>query len=273
MRMSLDQLQPYFGFSRLPFDRQIAPSALYRSASHQEARARIQFLISNGALGLITGEVGAGKTCAARAAVAGLDRSRHTIIYLANPAVGTRGIYCQIVSALGGEPHHYKANLIPQACELLDRERAERSKQVVMLIDEAHLLSPVQLEELRLLTNAEMDSQSPFSGILLGQPTLRKRLRIGTFAALDQRIALRYELAGMSDKESAQYIRHHVELAGRKDNLFADDAIELLHRSGRGIPRQLNNLATQALIACFAKQKATVDLDCAQAAVAEVQAE
>ena len=62
MRMSLDQLQPYFGFSRLPFDRQIAPSALYRSASHQEARARIQFLISNGALGLITGEVGAGKT-------------------------------------------------------------------------------------------------------------------------------------------------------------------------------------------------------------------
>jgi type II secretory pathway predicted ATPase ExeA len=107
--MSLDQLQPYFGFTKLPFGRQIAPGALYRSQAHQEARARIQFLISQGALGLICGEVGAGKTCAARAAVAGLDRSRHTIIYLANPAVGTRGIYCQIVAALGGEPYHYKA--------------------------------------------------------------------------------------------------------------------------------------------------------------------
>src|SRR5512144_1225554 len=129
--MSLDQLQPYFGFTRLPFDRQIAPSALYRSASHQEARARIAFLISHGALGLITGEVGAGETCAARAAVAALDRSRHTIIYLVNPAVGTRGIYCQIVAARGGEPHHDKANLIPQATELLERERVERGKEVV----------------------------------------------------------------------------------------------------------------------------------------------
>jgi type II secretory pathway predicted ATPase ExeA len=271
--MSLDQLQSYFGFGHLPFDRRIAPGALYRSGAHQEARARIQFLISQGALGLICGEVGAGKTCAARAAVAGLDHSRHTIIYLANPAVGTRGIYCQIVCALGGEPYHYKANLIPQACELLERERTERAKQVVMLIDEAHLLSPAQLEELRLMTNAEMDSTSPFAGILLGQPTLRKRLRMGSFAALDQRITLRYELAGMTEPESAEYLRHHVQLAGRKDNLFADDAIELLHRSARGIPRQLNNLATQALIAAFASQKAIVDLSCAQQAVAEVTAE
>jgi type II secretory pathway predicted ATPase ExeA len=271
--MSLEQMQSYFGFTQLPFDRRIAPSALYRSVSHQEARARIQFLVSQGALGLITGEVGAGKTCAARAAVAGLELSRHTIIYLANPAVGTRGIYCQIVTALGGEPHHYKANLIPQACELLERERTERAKQVVLLVDEAHLLTPAQLEELRLLTNAEMDSQSPFAGILLGQPTLRKKLRMGSFAALDQRIALRYELPGMSEQESSEYVRHHVELSGRKDNLFSDDALELLHRSSRGIPRQLNNLASQALIACYASQKATVDLTCAQAAVAEVQAE
>lgn len=271
--MSLDQLQPYFGFTRLPFSRQIAPSALFRSQAHQEARARIAFLITQAALGLICGEVGAGKTCAARAAVAGLDRSRHTIIYLANPAVGTRGIYCQIVCALGGEPHHYKANLIPQASELLERERVERAKQVVLLVDEAHLLSPVQLEELRLLTNCEMDSQSPFAGILLGQPTLRKRLRMGSFAALDQRIALRYELTGMTDKETASYIHHHLQLAGRKDTLFADDAIALLHRTSRGIPRAINNLANQALIACYVKQKAIVDLTCAQAAVAEVQAE
>ena len=106
--------------------------------------------------------------------------------------------------------------------------------------------------------------------ILLGQPTLRKRLRMGTFAALDQRIAVRYELTGMTDTETVSYLHHHLELSGRKDTLFADDAIALLHRTSRGIPRALNNLATQALIACYAKQNAIVDLDCAQAAVAEV---
>ena len=77
----------------------------------------------------------------------------------------------------------------------------------------------------------------------------------------------------MTDQETVSYIHHHLELSGRKDTLFADDALELLHRTSRGIPRQLNNLATQALIACYAAQKATVDLSCAQAAVAEVQAE
>jgi type II secretory pathway predicted ATPase ExeA len=271
--MSLQQLQPYFGFTRLPFGRQIAPGALYRSKAHQEARARIGFLIEQAALGLITGEVGSGKTVAARAAVSSLDRSRHTIIYLANPAVGTRGLYTQIVQALGGDPHHYKANLIPQAQELLDHERAEKQKQVVLIVDEAHLLSQPQLEELRLLTNAEMDSQSPFAGILLGQPTLRRRLRLGTFAALDQRIALRYELPGMDASETAEYLQHHLKLAGRDDRLFSDDAIALLHRTSRGIPRQLNNLASQALVAAYAEQKQIVDETSAHAAVTEVTAE
>ena len=135
------------------------------------------------------------------------------------------------------------------------------------------MLSPAQLEELRLLTNAEMDSQSPFAGILLGQPTLRKRLRLGTFAALGStdRVALRADRHDREETDS--YIAHHLELSGRKDTLFADDAIALMHSASRGMPRQLNNLATQALIACYAAQNAIVDLSSAPAAVAEVTAE
>src|SRR5439155_14453707 len=83
--VSLAQLAPYYGFSRLPFSRRIAASALYRSSTHQDALARIGFLIAQEALGLLTGEVGSGKTVAARAAVAALDASRYTVIYLANP--------------------------------------------------------------------------------------------------------------------------------------------------------------------------------------------
>lgn len=271
--MSLDRLQPHYGFTRLPFTRRIAPNQLYRSSGHQEAASRIGFLIEAQQIGVVTGEVGVGKTVAARAAVSTLDNSRHTVIYLANPAVGARGLYQTIVGALGAEPRFHKAALIPQTQELIARERTERGKRVVVIVDEAHLLGPDQLEELRLLTNAEMDSESPFAAILLGQPTLRRRLRLGTFAALDQRIGLRYEIPGMAPQETAAYLKHHLALAGRDDTLFSDDAIGLLHHASRGIPRLVNNLATQALIAAYADNKAIVDETSTRAAITEVTAE
>jgi type II secretory pathway predicted ATPase ExeA len=219
---------------------------------------------------VITGEVGAGKTVAVRAALAPLDTSRHTIIYLGNPAVGGRGLYAGIVTALGGTPRFHKAALIPQTVDLLAAEDHERGRTVVLVLDEAHLLDAGQLEELRLLTNAEMDSHSPFACLLVGQPTLRRRIKLGTFAALDQRIALRYTITGMTPDETASYVRHHLKLVGRSDTLFSDDAIALIHQVSRGLPRAVNNLAIQSLIAAYATNKAIVDESSARAAVAEV---
>jgi len=91
--VTLDRLQSHYGFTRMPFGRSLAPGMLHRHTSHAEAVARISWSISERALGVVTGEVGAGKTVAIRAALAGLDISRHTTIYLGNPAVGGRGLY------------------------------------------------------------------------------------------------------------------------------------------------------------------------------------
>jgi type II secretory pathway predicted ATPase ExeA len=271
--MSVDRLRAHWGLSRTPFTKELAPSMLFASAAHQEAVARIGWIISERALGVVCGEVGAGKTVAARAASAGLDTSRYTIIYLPNPAVGARGIYTQIVRALGATPRFYRATLIPQATELLAAETAERGKTVVLVLDESHLLSVEQLEELRMLTNSEMDSRATFACLLLGQPTLRRRLKQGVFAALDQRIALRCTLDGMSLTETGAYIAHHVKLAGRSDTLFSDDAVQLIHEASRGLPRAVNNLATQSLIAAYATNKSICDESSARAAVAEITSE
>ena len=271
--MSLDQLQGHFGFSRLPFGRQIPAERLCPSRAHREAAARIAFVIAQGSIGLICGEVGSGKTTALRAATEPLDRSRHTVCYLPNPAVGERGIYQALICTLGGRVRFHKSELINRAYELLEREAQERAKQVTLAIDEAHLLSPQQLEELRMLTNSQMDSCSSLALIMLGQPQLRRYLRMGSFAALDQRIALRYELSGMDAQESLAYVRHHLQFAGRSDALFSDDALDAIHQTARGIPRQINNLALQALIAAYAQGKEIVDYACAQAAIAEVAAE
>jgi type II secretory pathway predicted ATPase ExeA len=105
--MSIDRLRAHWGFSRTPFTKELAPSMLFASRSHQEAVARISWIISERALGVVCGEVGAGKTVAARAATAGIDPSRHTLIYLPNPVIGPRGLHAEIVRALGDTPRFY----------------------------------------------------------------------------------------------------------------------------------------------------------------------
>ena len=213
--MSAAPWAAHFGLTRTPFGKSIPARDLFARQAHAEAIARISFCVVESALCVVTGDVGAGKTVALRAAVAGLDPTRHQVIYIANPAFGTRGLYVTIVRALGAQPRYLKAELMAQAGDLLAAEAAERHRVVVLILDEAHLLEPAQLEELRLLTNAEMDSASPFAGILAGQPTLNRQLRMGMFAALDQRIATRFTIKPMDLAESAAYLKHHLALAGR----------------------------------------------------------
>ena len=269
----IERLQGHWGFTRTPFGRDLAPGMLHRHRAHGEAAARISWTISERALGVITGEVGVGKTVAARAALASLDPSRHIIIYLGNPAVGARGIHHAIVTALGGTPRPHRATLIPQAADALATEHAERGRTPVLVIDEAHLLDHDQLEGIRMLTNHDLDRSSPLACLLVGQPTLRRKIKLGVLAALDQRIAVRYHMPGMSLEETTSYLRHHLALAGRSDTLFAEDAVALIHQTSRGYPRAVNNLALQALLAAFAANKSIVDEASARTAITEVTTE
>ena len=267
--MSVQRLQAHYGFTRMPFGKNLAPGMLHRHPGHGEAVARISWCVDQHALGVITGEVGAGKTVAVRAATAALDTSRHVIIYLPNPSVGVRGMLHHIVATLGQVPSFYTATLAPQAADALAAEHAERGRTPVVVIDEAHLLDNQQMEAIRMLSNHDMDSGSPFAALLIGQPTLRHRLRLGVLAALDQRISVRYNLTGMTADDTADYLTHHLALAGRADTLFSTDAVTLIHNAARGYPRAVNNLAINALTAAFARNSAIVDEKAARIAVTE----
>jgi len=271
--MTMERLQAHYDFTRMPFGRNLAPGMLHRHEAHNQAVARITWCVQHNGLGVVTGEVGAGKTVAVRAALAGLDPTRHTIIYLPNPAVGVRGLYTHIVASLGGTPSFYLATLVAQTSDLIAGEAAERGRSPVLVIDEAHLLDHDQLEAIRMLTNHDMDSDCPFATLLIGQPTLRRRIKLGVLAALDQRITLRYAMPGMTDTETASYLRHHIGLAGRSDTLYSDDAATLIHQTSRGYPRAINNLALHALTAAYTTQKAIVDVGAVRSAITEVTAE
>ena len=142
--------------------------------------------------------------------------------------------------------------------------------QVVGKIDEAHLLRYEQLETIRMLTNHNLDADSPLACLLIGQPTLRRTMKLAVLAALEQRTALRYAMPPMTSQETSSYISHHLKLAGRSDPLFSDDAASLIHTTSRGYPRAVNNLAIQALVATYAAGKSIVDEQAARSAVTEV---
>lgn len=204
----LDKIQSYFGFTRMPFARDLAPGMLFHCTDHNQAAARITYGITTRGITVITGEVGVGKTVAARAAISRLEPARHHLIYLADPTVGARGIHHHIVTALGGRPSFHTAALVPQARDALAAEHTERARTPILCIDEAHLLTHDALEALRLLSNHELDTTSPFATILLGQPTLATKMKLGTLAALEQRITIRRHMTGMTNTETTDYIHH-----------------------------------------------------------------
>ena len=125
--MSIERLQSYYGFTRMPFGRGLAPAMLHHHPTHAEAVARITWCVDQHAIGVITGEVGAGKTVAIRAATAALDPARHVIIYLPTPRSGC-GECCIASCTLGRVPSFYTATLAPQAAEALAAEHAERGR-------------------------------------------------------------------------------------------------------------------------------------------------
>ena len=182
----IDTVVTRFGLARMPFGRDLPPSRLHRHRDCGEAAARITWAVADKTICMVTGEVGTGKTVAIRSAVADLDPSGHTIIYIGNPATGVRGILAHVVTALGGRPVHGTAALAVQAWNVLAGEAAERGRTPVLVIDEAHLLSYEQLETVRMLTNhpGTMDADSPLACLLIGQPTLRRTMKLAVLAAL-----------------------------------------------------------------------------------------
>jgi type II secretory pathway predicted ATPase ExeA len=254
----------------MPFGRDLAPGMLHRHAAHNEAVARISWCIAERSIGVVTGEVGAGKTVSVRTVLSGLDTSRHTVIYLANPMIGIRGIHEAIVTTFGANPTNLSSRLVAQARAALTAERDERARTPVLVLDEAHLLGYEQLETIRMLTNHAMDQDSPLACLLVGQPTLRRTMKLAVLAALEQRTALRYTMPGMTAAETASYVSHHIKLVGRPDQLFTEDALNLIHSTARGYPRAVNNLSLQALVAAFAAGKNLVDEPATRAAVSEI---
>jgi general secretion pathway protein A len=204
------------------------------------------------------GEVGTGKTTAIRWIIRRFDVSV-LAGYIFNPHLSIEEFYHHLTEMLGIKDWANKTELLAQVGKLLE-ERHRRGLRTVLIVDEAHELSDQVLEEIRLLLNFESDNAKHLQIILTGQPELREKLKQANLRQLKQRIALRCKMPALPTvDEVGHYITQRLQIAGAtKPNIFTLGAIDFIFQCSEGIPRQINNLCDNAMIAAYAANENTI---------------
>jgi hypothetical protein len=155
--------QEFYGFTRVPFSRTIATQDLFPTAGQKELNARLAYLVRERGLGLVTGDIGSGKSTAVRTFAASLDFNRYLVVYLANPTTGMTGLYRDLVVSLGYEPPFSKPRLVTRIRTALEEVNVTKHRAPVVVLDEAHLLTQPMLEQMRLLFSDKMrEAVSPW---------------------------------------------------------------------------------------------------------------
>jgi type II secretory pathway predicted ATPase ExeA len=259
----------FYGLTRLPFEKEIAPDEVYPSAGAKELDARLRYLFELRGIGLLTGEPGSGKTLAVRAATATLHLGLYRVFYVALSTGNVMDIYKSIAWALGLPTERSRAALYRGISTEVTRLSVETKVRPILIIDEAQNLRSEVLEELRLLTNYEMDSLNRLTLLLVGQAELRRRIQMAVHEALSQRIVVRHHLIGLARDELHDYLAHRLHRAGTEIMLFEPQAIEAIFQATNGVPRRINALAHNALIAAAAAKSKMVSATHVEAARGE----
>lgn len=253
----------FFGLRERPFDLTPNPRFLVMTEGHREALSNLEYaIIGRKGITVLLGDAGCGKTTIVRSAI---DRqpSRVHCVHVTNPAL-TRDEFVETLAAhfdLTEGARQSKASFLRELEELL-RRRRDADETTVLVIDEAQSLSNELLEEIRLLANIETDNDKLISLILAGQPELSKQLNQDSLRQFKQRIALRCELRPLTLQETLAYLAGRVRAAGGvASRLFTREAATLLYEHSGGIPRLINVLADNALLAAFGKQKTQITSD------------
>jgi type II secretory pathway predicted ATPase ExeA len=263
--------QQFFGFESTPFSKTIATLDVLDTPSVKELIARLGLVVKERGIGLVTGEIGSGKSTAVRAFLATLDLNKHVIFQLAAPLASPGALYRTLLLALNQHPP-FGATAQIAALRTALADLVQTRKTPVIVIDEAHLLPPALIDPLRTLLAADLDSRSLAALILIGQPDLKRMLQWSTLQAFAQRITTRAHLESLSLEATLAYIRHHLKVAGFKhESLFADDALQRIAEYTQGIPRRINQLGTAALIAAAADKKKIVDDTAVRKAINDIE--
>ncbi len=266
--------ESWYGFREKPFNLTPDPKYLYLSQRHAEAFAHLEFgRRERGGFILITGEVGTGKTTLARYFLSKLGPDTHTAFVL-YPALTADELLRTILDDLHVKPEGDSKKRLVDALHRFLLEARAANRNVVLLIDEAQDLSAEVLEQIRLISNLETDTEKLIQIVLMGQSELRDILARHELRQLAQRVTARYHLSPLSLAETCEYVRHRVVVAGGEGKVgFTSDALAAAHHLSGGVPRLVNLVCDRALLAGYVQGSRTITPGMVRQAAKEVAAD
>ena len=248
-----DRPLPRLAFDTPPFDNTRDSRFFFASTGHAEALSRMSYLVAdrNMGIGLLTGEIGCGKTLTRTVLQRQLGEGPNRVVTLENGLLDFDGLLLEIISQMRGErvPTAAMADRYSRLAafkQTLMHKIVGEQRHLVILLDEAQQFESQVLEQLRGLTNIASERQNYLTLVLIGQPELRSTLR--RLPQIDQRVSLRYHLNPLSLEETRRYLRHRLDIAGlRGPYPFEPEAERLIYESSGGIPREINRHCKVAL--------------------------
>ena len=263
----------FYGLAERPFAITPDPRYLFLSGRHAEALAHLVYGIDEaGGFIQLTGEVGTGKTTVIRALLARAPKGAE-IALIFNPRMDAPEFMLTICEELGIMVPNDAVGSVKDLIDILNgyllKAHAE-GRRVVLVVDEAQNLSPDLLEQVRLLTNLETDTQKLLQIILIGQPELRDLLGRNDLRQLAQRITGRYHLEPLARRDAEAYVKHRLRIAGATHDLFTDGALRELYRVSGGVPRLINVIADRALLGGYSQDRHQVTAGMVRRAAGEV---
>lgn len=265
------ELRSFFGLKSLPFTKDLQAHRLFRSAAFEEALDRLRYLTDRRGIGAVFGAPGTGKSTLLRSFLDSLGKASYSVAYVPHTTCATLDLYREIARGFQLEPRFRKADVLKELKERILKISQVQKLRAVLVLDDAHLLPPRFLDELRLLTNFDRDGSDELTLILCGQPQLETHLRLAVNEALAQRIVLRVRLRSLHPEEVEKYLAFRLELAGRTAKLFLPEAAEAIARGARGIPRLIDRVAEHSLLLALREKKKEIDSDLVTSAVDEVE--
>lgn len=264
---------PFFGLNEKPFAITPDPRYLFLSERHSEALAHLLYGITEaGGFVQLTGEVGTGKTTTIRSLLAQTPKNAEVALIL-NPRISAPEFLLTICEELGVGVPDSAIGSVKELVDILNSyllRAHSQGKRVVLVVDEAQNLAPDVLEQVRLLTNLETETQKLLQIILIGQPELRDILDRVDLRQLAQRVTGRYHLDPLSADECASYIRHRLRVAGATSDIFSPAALRETYRLSRGVPRLINVICDRALLGAYTQDRHRVTPAIVRRAATEV---
>jgi type II secretory pathway predicted ATPase ExeA len=251
--------EDFFEMKRTPFMNTIPVDALYLSEKHKEILGRLGYAAKGNMFAVVTADVGVGKSTLVRKFTQTLSPEKYTVLYLSDSKLTPRWFYKGLLDQLGIEARFYRGDAKRQLHKQLRLIREIHHKNVVVVVDEAHLLDRETLEEVRFVLNTDMDSMNPMGLVLVGQSELWDKLRMQIYSAIRGRIDIKCELSPMDRSELEGYMRAHLSYADGKDEIFTDAALDELLRYSAGSARAVNKAATHCLMHAAQRAKKLID--------------